>query len=159
MSTAEQLETTLDTLQSIVIDATLEEAYKGLLYRLSEGNSTPDGKPLQLVLEPWPGGRWFRDLGKDANGNEQGHLWGFVQVIKPPTLLEFQGPLFMSYPVAGHIVFRLEENEESDGGGVELSVHHRAIGMIQEEHRQGVVPGWASILEKVKNQCEEKNKK
>src|SRR5438045_9679010 len=28
-------------------------------------------------LEPWPGGRWFRDLGE---GN--GHFWGALQAIK-----------------------------------------------------------------------------
>ncbi len=37
-------------------------------------------KDMNMKLEPWPGGRWFRDL-----GNNTGHLWGHVQVIKPPT--------------------------------------------------------------------------
>ena len=60
--------------------------------------------PMPMVLEEWPGGRWFRDL-----GNGQGHLWGFVQVIKPPTLIEIQGPLFMSYAVAGHVQMRLTQ--------------------------------------------------
>ena len=46
-----------------------------------------------MVIEPWPGGRWYRDLGNNA-----GHLWGHVQVIKPPTLLELCGPMFMSFP-------------------------------------------------------------
>ena len=41
-----------------------------------------------MKIEPWPGGRWYRDLGNNA-----GHLWGHVQVIKPPTLLEICGPL------------------------------------------------------------------
>ncbi len=140
----------LDTHQTVFIETSLEDAYECLVHRLSAGNSTPDGKPLPLVFEQRPGGRWFRDLGKASDGNEQGHLWGFVQVIKPPTLIEFQGPLFMSYPVAGHVSFRLEEVE----GGVELSVHHRAIGLIDEEHRQGVVPGWAALLEKVKKECQ-----
>ena len=30
-----------------------------------------DEKPMNFVLEEWPGGRWFRDL-----GNGQGHFWG-----------------------------------------------------------------------------------
>ena len=46
-----------------------------------------------MKLEPWPGGRWFRDL-----GNDNGHFWGLVQAIKRPTLLEITGPLFMSAP-------------------------------------------------------------
>ncbi len=53
---------------------------------------------MSLKLEAWPGGRWYRDL-----GNNTGHFWGHVQVIKPPTLLEITGPMFMSYPVASHI--------------------------------------------------------
>ena len=136
---------TLDTLQSIDINATLEDAFDALVYRLSAGSSTPDNRPMPMVLEQWPGGRWFRDLGGD-----QGHLWGFVQVIKPPTLIEIQGPMFMSYPASGHIQFRLTEEAE----GCELTIHHRAIGMIEEEHRQGVVPGWKAVLEGVKARCE-----
>src|SRR5262249_24326425 len=66
----------------------------GQLSRIMGG----DGNLMELTLEEWPGGRWFRDL-----GNGQGHLWGFVRVIKPPTLLEIYGPLMMSYPVAGHL--------------------------------------------------------
>ena len=50
-----------------------------------------DGKPMPMVLEPHPGGRWYRELGGD-----NGHLWGFVQSIKRPALLEIWGPLFMS---------------------------------------------------------------
>ena len=44
------------------------------------------GKPLPMVLEPHPGGRWYRELGGD-----NGHLWGFVQSIKRPVLLENLG--------------------------------------------------------------------
>jgi hypothetical protein len=46
----------------------------------------PGGKPLPMKIEPWPCGRWYRDL-----GNNRRHLWGYVQVIKPPTLLEICG--------------------------------------------------------------------
>ena len=78
-------ELTLDISQSIEIDAAVGDAYKVLIRRLSEDNSTPDNKAMPMVLEEWPGGRWFRDLGAG-----QGHLWGFVQVIKPPTLIEIR---------------------------------------------------------------------
>ena len=49
---------------------------------------------MPMKIEPWPGGRWYRDL-----GNDNGHFWGHVQAIKQPTLLEIYGPLFMSYPL------------------------------------------------------------
>ena len=39
----------------------------------------PTAAPLPMILEPHPGGRWYRDLGGD-----NGHLWGFVQSIKRP---------------------------------------------------------------------------
>ncbi|MCA9141103.1 MAG: SRPBCC domain-containing protein, partial [Planctomycetales bacterium] len=92
------------------------------------------------------GGRWFRDLGAG-----QGHLWGFVQVIKPPTLLELHGPMFMSYPVAGHMQFRLTQI----AGGVELYLRHRVVGPVEDEHRQGVVPGWNYLLEQTKKLAEQ----
>ena len=100
---------------------------------------------MPMVLEEWPGGRWFRDL-----GNGQGHLWGFVQVIKPPTLIEIQGPMFMSYAAAGHIQFRLTPV----AGGTELYLRHRVLGMIEEAHRQGVTEGWGQFLADVKRLSE-----
>lgn len=138
----------LDLSQKVFINAAIGDAYKSLIRRLTVDSSTPDNQPMPMVLEEWPGGRWFRDLGAG-----QGHLWGFVQVIKPPTLLEIQGPMFMSYPVAGHIQFRLQQ----EAGGVELSLRHQALGEILEEHRQGVVPGWNHLLQQVKQFTEQGN--
>ncbi len=54
-----------------------------MLERLGPQGQMLDGKPFPMRIEPWPGGRWYRDLGDNS-----GHLWGHVQVIKPPTLLE-----------------------------------------------------------------------
>ena len=63
-------------------------------------------------------------------------------MIKPPTLLEIHGPLFMSYPVVGHVQFRLAEIP----GGTKLTLRHRAFGLIEDAHRQGVEKGWQQIL-------------
>jgi hypothetical protein len=93
----------------------------------------PGGKPFPMVIERWPGGRWYRDLGDNA-----GHLWGHVQVIKPPTLLELTGPMFMSFPGINHIQYRLT----ADGDGTRLKFTHRAMGPIPEEVREGVGHGW-----------------
>lgn len=138
-------ELTLDVQQSIEINAAIGDTYKAVIRRLTIESSTPDNKPMPMVLEEWPGGRWFRDL-----GNGQGHLWGFVQVIKPPTLIEIQGPMFMSYPVAGHVQFRLEQI----AGGTELSLRHQALGLVADEHRAGVVPGWDHFIQSVKRLAE-----
>ena len=72
---------TLDIAQSMDIKAAVGDAWKVLLSRFTCENSTPDNKLMPMVLEEWPGGRWLRDLGN-------GHLWGFVQVIKPPSLID-----------------------------------------------------------------------
>ena len=138
-------ELTLDITQSVEINAALGDAYQAMVRRLSVDNSTPDNKPMPMVLEEWPGGRWFRDL-----GNGQGHLWGFVQVIKPPTLIEIQGPMFMSYAVAGHLQLRLTQIP----GGAELSLRHRVLGMVEEAHRAGVTHGWDYFLGGVKRLAE-----
>ena len=104
-------------------------------------------KEMNMKLEPWPGGRWFRDL-----GNNTGHLWGHVQVIKPPKLLELVGPMMMSYPVASHIQYRLTEQP----GGVLLKLTHRAMGLLEPDHQQGVSKGWGEILEHIRTAAEKK---
>ena len=75
------------------IDAPIEIVFQAVLDELGPEGQMPDGKAMAMKLEPWPGGRLFRDLGNNA-----GHFWGHVQVIKPPTLLEICGPMFMSIP-------------------------------------------------------------
>ena len=143
MQTLEEL--TLDISQTIDINSAIGDAYAALLRRLTSDNSTPDNQPMPMVLEEWPGGRWFRDL-----GNGQGHLWGFVQVIKPPTLIEINGPMFMSYPVAGHLQLRLTQI----AGGTELSLRHQVLGLVNEQHRDGVNLGWNHFLNSVKQLAE-----
>jgi hypothetical protein len=128
---------TLNVTQEIYVRAPLDVTFAALLEQIGPGNETHDGQPMPLKLEPWPGGRWFRDLG-DGNG----HFWGQVQAIKRPTLLEITGPLFMSYPVVSNVQYRLSE----ENGGTLIKFHHTALGLITEEHRQGVVKGWSHIL-------------
>src|SRR5450432_4580099 len=129
---------TLEVEQHIEIKATPEKAFAAVLDRLGKNNTTPDGKPMDLLLEPKPGGRWYRD-----RGNGIGHLWGFVQVIKPPSLLELSGPMFMSYPAINHVEVKVEPTP----GGSRVTLRHRAVGMIDPQHRKGVATGWSLILE------------
>ena len=136
---------TMEIRKEIEIAASVEITFEAVLDELGPEGQMPDGKPFPMKIEPWPGGRWYRDLGKNA-----GHLWGHVQVIKPPTLLEITGPMFMSYAVAGHLQFRLMQIP----GGVELSMRHRILGMVEEQHRRGVRAGWNAILERVKTASE-----
>jgi hypothetical protein len=131
--------------QEIHVDAPLDVTFAALLEQLGPANERPDGTPLPLKLEPWPGGRWFRDLG-DGNG----HHWAHVQAIKRPTLLEFTGPLFMSQPVANNVQYRLSE----DGSGTLIKFRHAAFGLVLEEHRKGVVPGWTHMNQQVRKRAE-----
>lgn len=127
------------------VRASLETTFTALLEQLGPENDTPDGKKMPMKIEAWPGGRWYRDLG-DGNG----HLWGHVQAIKKPTLLEFTGPLFMSYAVVSNVQYRLSE----ENGGTLIKFHHKAFGLIQEEHRQGTDRGWAHMLARIRERAE-----
>jgi len=73
----------LDLEQHIDVKATPEKAFAAVLHRLGKGNTRPNGESLQLLLEPKAGGRWYRNRGEGVE-----HLWGFVQVIKAPALLQ-----------------------------------------------------------------------
>jgi uncharacterized protein YndB with AHSA1/START domain len=135
---------TLVVTQEIHVRASLETTFAALLEQLGPENETPQNK-MPMKLEAWPGGRWFRDL-----GNDNGHLWGHVQAIKRPTLLEITGPLFMSYGVVSNLQYRLSE----DSGGTLIKFHHKAFGMISEDHRGGVNQGWTHINARIKAAAE-----
>src|ERR1700675_231039 len=135
---------TLNITQEIHVRASLEVTFAALLEQLGPGNETSEGK-MPMKIEAWPGGRWYRDLG-DSNG----HFWGNVQAIKRPTLLEINGPLFMSYPVVSNLQYRLSEVD----GGTLIKFHHTALGLIEEQHRQGVGKGWSHIHARVKARAE-----
>ena len=133
--------------QEIRVNAPLDVTFDALLKQLGPCNERSDGTPMPFKLEPWPGGRWFRDLGQN-----NGHLWAHVQAIKRPTLLEFAGPLFMSHPVANNVQYRLSE----DGEGTLIKFRHSAFGLVQEDHKRNVASGWASMLEQARKRAEKR---
>ena len=136
---------TLSITQEIRVKASLETTFAALVEQLGPYNEKPDGDPLPMVLEPWPGGRWYRDLG---NGN--GHCWATVQAIKKPTLLEFSGPLMMSHPVANNVQYRLSE----ENGVTVIKFRHSGFGLIQPEFKTGVNTGWTYIHDCVRKRAE-----
>ena len=143
-ATANEIQT-LDVRKEIQIDAPIDIVFDTII----NDHYGPMGD-MQLKLEAWPGGRWYRDL-----GNKTGHLWGHVQVIKPPKLLEITGPMFMSYPVASFLQYRLTE----EGSGTKLSLMHQAFGMISPQHLEGVNKGWGEITVQIKAKAEAKKKR
>ncbi len=54
---------TLNITQEIHVKASLEITFEALLEQLGPGNEVTNGTPMPMVLEAWPGGRWFRDRG------------------------------------------------------------------------------------------------
>ena len=79
-SAIEEIVRTLDLRKEIEIAASITATSVGsppprpfdaILAELGPASEMPDGTPFPMKIEPWPGGRWFRDL-----GNNTGHLWG-----------------------------------------------------------------------------------
>ncbi len=133
--------------KEVEIAAPIDVCFQATLDELGPDAQMPGGRPFSMKLEAWPGGRWFRDLGDNA-----GHLWGHVQVIKPPTLLEICGPLMMSYPAANHVQYRLT----AEGSVTRLQFTHRAMGLLLPEHRERMPEGWGHWLERIRQAAEAK---
>src|ERR1700680_951342 len=138
---------TVHITEEIHVKAGLEDTFAALLEQMGEGNSLPDGTPMPMKIEARPGGRWYRDLGED-----NGHVWGNVQAIKRPTLLEITGPLFMSYAAVSNLQSRLSKVD----GGTLIKFHHIPLGRVPGEHREGMGKGWKHIHEKVRQRAEGK---
>jgi uncharacterized protein YndB with AHSA1/START domain len=131
--------------QEIHVNAPVEVTFDALLEQLGPSNETPDGRLMSLKIEPWPGGRWFRDL-----GDNNGHFWANVQAIKRPSLLEFSGPLMMSHPVTNNVQYRLTES----GEGTLIKFRHSGFGLVLEDNKKGVNGGWTYIHQKVRERAE-----
>jgi Activator of Hsp90 ATPase homolog 1-like protein len=136
---------TLSIKEEIHVQAPLDVTFASLLEQLGPFNETMEGQSMNMKIEPWPGGRWYRDLG-DGNG----HFWGHVQAIKRPTLLEISGPLFMSYPVVSNVQYRLSEV----AGGTLIKFHHSALGLIEDQHRENVAKGWGHMNANLRKRAE-----
>ncbi len=147
--TSEQTIHTLEITKEQEIAAPIEIVFETLLEHLGPHHETSPESPLPMTLEPWPGGRWYRDL-----GNNTGHFWGHVQVIKPPRLLEICGPVFMSFPAISHLQYRLT----AEGDVTRLRLTHGAIGQIPPEWRdradEGMEQWWSHTFMKVREVAE-----
>lgn len=131
--------------EEINVCASPEQTFESLVAQMGRLNETPDGTPLPMILEAFPGGRWYRDLGGD-----NGHLWGFVQNIKRPALLEIWGPLFMSTAATSNLIYRLTETPE----GTLITFTHTLVGPFPEEHRKQLATGWTALHARVRKAAE-----
>jgi hypothetical protein len=145
-TTASALENQTFTItEDIDVRASIEQTFNSLIAQMGRLNEAPDGTPLPMVLEPHPGGRWYRELGGD-----NGHLWGFVQSIKRPTLLEIWGPLFMSTGATSNLMYRLSETPD----GTLIKFSHTVVGPFPDEHRPRMGSGWTALHARVRKAAE-----
>jgi hypothetical protein len=127
------------------IEASIEIVFETILEQMSALNVKPDGEPMPMKLEAWPGGRWYREL-----GNNNGHMWGHVQAIRKPDLLEIYGPLFMSFPATSNVQYRLK----ADGNATILQFNHTAMGLIPDDISANVSTGWENMLKHIRADAE-----
>ena len=136
---------TLNITEAIHVKAPPEVTFDALLEQLGPLMTAAEDRPMPMKIEAWPGGRWYRDL-----GDHNGHLWGHVQAIKRSTLLEFTGPLMMSFAVASNVQYRLSE----EAGGTLIQFQHIALGLIPDDYRKGLTGGWGQINARAKKRAE-----
>ena len=135
----------LNITEEIQVRSSLAATFAALLEEMGPSNEGANNAPMPMTLEPWPGGRWFRDLG-DSNG----HLWGHIQAIKPPTLLEITGPLMMSFAVASNLQYRLKEID----GGTLITLRHTALGLFPDGYREALSQGWPLLFARIRRRVE-----
>jgi uncharacterized protein YndB with AHSA1/START domain len=140
----------LEVVKEIEIAASIDIVWETVLEQLGPMLTCgEDAPPLEMKLEAWPGGRWFRELGSDG-----GHLWGHVQSIKPPEFLELHGPMFMSAAAVSHVLFRLTD----DAGLTRIAFSHHAIGLIPPQFQDGIEVnmGWTNYFAKLRAGVEQR---
>jgi len=132
--------------QEIHVRASLAATFAALLEEMGPSNQGQPGVPMPMTLEPWPGGRWFRDLG-DGNG----HFWGHVQAIKRPTLLEITGPLMMSFAAVSNVQYRLRDVD----GGTLITLRHSALALFPPDgFREALGHGWTMMFDRIRRRVE-----
>jgi uncharacterized protein YndB with AHSA1/START domain len=135
----------LDISHETLVRSSVTATFAALLEELGPSNVGQNDVPMPMTLEAWPGGRWFRDL-----GDNNGHLWGHVQAIKRPTLLEITGPLMMSFGVASNVQYRLKEVD----GGTMMVFRHTALGLFPDGYREALSQGFKNIFDRIRRRVE-----
>ena len=131
----------IDITQEIHVRSSLTATFAALLDEMGPLNQGHEGAPMPMKLEAWPGGRWYRDL-----GDNNGHLWGHVQAIKRPTLLEISGPLMMSFAASSNVQYRLKDVD----GGTLITLRQTALGLFPDGYREALTQGFPQMLDRIR---------
>ena len=149
MTNVEQEVQSFTIKKSETIAAPAEVVWEAILHELGPDSGLNPETSMNFKLEAFPGGRWYRDLGDGV-----GHLWGYVQVIKPNKVLELTGPMFMSYAATSHVQYRLV----ADGTNTRLEFTHTAFGLIPPDVAASVQGGWGSQLKLIQKRAQERSR-
>ena len=131
----------IDITQEIHVRSSLTATFAALLDDMGPLNQGHEGAPMPMKLDAWPGGRWYRDL-----GDNNGHLWGHVQAIKRPTLLEISGPLMMSFAASSNVQYRLKDVD----GGTLITLRQTALGLFPDGYREALTQGFPQMLDRIR---------
>lgn len=124
----------------ITINASPAAVQKAVVDDIGQWFVSPENNQnMQMRIEPFVGGRVFRDLGQG-----QGHLWAHISVLKPG-LIEMTGPFASPVPAYSLIRFRFTESGPNQ---TKLAFTHQAVGAVIEDMLEGAPEGWKMILEK-----------
>ena len=68
LTTASSLESlSVETVETIIVRASIETTFESLLVQLGRENEAPEGTPFPMVIEPRPGGpRCWRSAGRSS---------------------------------------------------------------------------------------------
>ena len=123
MSDVEQEIQTISIQREIAIAAPIEIAFEAMLEEMGPGGEMPDGKPFPMVIEPWPGGRWYRDL-----GNNPATSGGTSRSSSRRRCSSCAGRCSCPSPPST----TCSTGFTADGEGTRLEFTHRAMGPIPE---------------------------
>ena len=86
VATAEAInQLSIQVVKSIEIDAPLEVSFEELLEQMDPANVTPDGTPMPMKMEPWPGdvgfGIWVKKMGISGDTSRRSRDQGFLRSL------------------------------------------------------------------------------
>jgi hypothetical protein len=136
---------TLDITEEIRVAAPLDKAFAALLEELGPANRGQNDVPMPMMLEAWPGGRWFRDLG-NGNGTPVGPCTGH------------QGAgAARDHGAAVDVLRRRVERAvppQGENGGTIITLKHSAFGRFPDGYGAPASQGWKNIFARVRQRVE-----
>jgi uncharacterized protein YndB with AHSA1/START domain len=136
-------------LRSVEVKARPERAFD--LFTRAYGEWWPKGRTpgpsphVQVVMEPWVGGRWFE---VDAAGVET--RWGSVLVWEPPARLVLAWQLNGRFEFDPELITEVEGTFTPSGDGTLVTLEHRRLERFGDDADRiaGLLSGgWPGFLE------------